>query len=204
MSVYSLYTLCFLSYLLGSIPFGLIFVKAFGGGDIRQQGSGNIGATNVLRGGHKKLALATLLADSLKGALPVLGAYFLGGTPGELCLAAGAAIFGHVFPLWLSFKGGKGVATALGTYLALDPLVGVLCLGTWGMVAKVGKISSLSALVALFMAPLYEAVLRWQYPDFSYPIALFMILVYMLILWTHRENIKRILQGKESVFKPKK
>lgn len=201
MSVYSIYTLYLFSYLLGSIPFGLIFVKVTGGGDIREQGSGNIGATNVLRGGHKKLAAATLLADSLKGAFPVLMAYIMEFSPVVLCLTAGAAILGHVFPLWLSFKGGKGVATAFGTYLVLDPLVGLLCLATWGIVAKVGKISSVSALVAFFMAPIYEIVLRHSMPEFVYPVALFMMGVYVLIVWTHRENIRRILKGEESIFR---
>lgn len=197
MSSYALYTLYLFSYLLGSIPFGLLLVKVMGGGDIRQQGSGNIGATNVLRSGHKKLALATLLSDALKGALPVLLAYYLDVGIQAICLTAAAAILGHIFPLWLSFKGGKGVATALGCYLVIDPLVGGLCLLTWAIVAKLVSISSLSALVALFMAPIYEGVFRNGTPEQAYPIMVFMIIIYGLILWTHRDNIKRILNGED-------
>lgn len=197
MSPYSLYTLYLFSYLLGSIPFGLLIVKAMGGGDIREQGSGNIGATNVLRSGHKKLAIATLLSDALKGVLPVLLAQYLDVGISAICITAGAAILGHIFPLWLSFKGGKGVATAFGCYLAIDPLVGVLCLLTWLIVAKFMKISSLSALVALFMAPLYEGIFHSVNQEQSYPIMIFMIIIYLIILWTHRDNIKRILNGEE-------
>ncbi len=197
MSIYAYYTLYLFSYLLGSIPFGLLFVKWSGGGDIRDIGSGNIGTTNVLRTGSKKLAAATLLADALKGAIPVLFAQYLGMGEAAICTVAAVAILGHVFPLWLAFKGGKGVATALGCYMAINPVVGGLTLLTWVVVAKVFCISSLSALAALFMAPIYM-YLYGGYFDVETKVGMiFMVLVYVLILWTHRSNIQNIIKGEE-------
>lgn len=184
-----------LAYLFGSIPFGLIFVKLAGKGDIRNVGSGNIGTTNVLRTGSKLLAILTLLADALKGAVPVLIAKSLSTDETTQCIIGGIAILGHIFPVWLKFKGGKGVATALGVYLALCPIVGLLSLVTWGVTAKVGRISSLSALIALFMAPIYAVILVGRLD-----IAVFSMLTYFMIAWTHRENIKRLMSGKESRF----
>lgn len=203
MSMYTYYTLYLFSYLLGSIPFGLLFVKWSGGGDIRDIGSGNIGTTNVLRTGSKKLAAATLLADGLKGAIPVLFAQWLGMGEASVCGIAAMAILGHVFPLWLGFKGGKGVATAFGCYLAINPLVGLACLLTWGIVAKVLRISSLSALVAFFMAPLYMAVYGACFEVASKTDVIFMIIIYVVILGTHRENIRRIIKGEESLIQKK-
>lgn len=189
------YFLFGLAYLLGAIPFGLIFTKMAGKGDIRHLGSGNIGTTNVLRAGSKTLALLTLLADSLKGAIPVLLAkYFEMDIPTQ-CFIGGLAIVGHIFPVWLRFKGGKGVATALGVYLALCPIIGLLTLLTWSLVAKVGRVSSLSALIAFFMAPLYSIFLIG-----TTGIVAFTMIIYFLIAWTHRENIKRLLSGNESRF----
>lgn len=201
MSIYAYYTLYLFAYLIGSIPFGLLFVKWSGGGDIREIGSGNIGTTNVLRTGSKKLAALTLLADALKGTIPTLFAQYLGMGEAAVCGVAAAAILGHVFPLWLGFKGGKGIATALGCYLAINPFVGVVCLLTWGGVAKVFHISSFSALVAFFMAPLYMA-LYGAYFDISLKTnIIFMMIIYVLVLWTHRDNIRKIIKGEESQIK---
>src|SRR5215470_15277351 len=142
-----------LGYLLGSIPFGLLLTRLAGLGDIRKIGSGNIGATNVLRTGNKGLALATLLLDGGKGAVAVLIAR---AVQPDLAVIAGAGAFiGHLFPIWLKFKGGKGVATALGTLLALNWEVGVLCCLTWLLVAVVFRCSSLSALLAIALSPVY-------------------------------------------------
>jgi glycerol-3-phosphate acyltransferase PlsY len=183
------------SYFLGSIPFGLVFTKLAGKGDIRRIGSGNIGTTNVLRSGSKVLALLTLLADIIKGALVVGTAKYLAYDSIIQCVAGGVVILGHIFPVWLKFKGGKGVATAFGVYLALCPIIGILALLTWAVVAKIGRVSSLSALIALFMVPIYSIFLVGRTD-----IVIFTMLVYFLIVWTHRENIKRLLSGEESKF----
>jgi len=177
-------------YLLGSIPFGLIFSRVAGAGDIRKIGSGNIGATNVLRTGKRWAALATLICDGGKGALAVgLARYWHGDA---VAVFAGLGAFlGHLFPVWLGFKGGKGVATFLGVTLALFWPVGLLALGTWAAVAGVWRMSSLSALVAACLAPLY--MLAFGQPLF----ALFEFFLAMLILVMHRENIQRILEGRE-------
>src|SRR3981189_1762307 len=143
-----------LGYLLGSIPFGLILTKLAGTQDLRSIGSGNIGATNVLRTGHKGLALATLLLDGGKGAIAVLAIGTIMAPPAAL-IAGVAAVVGHNFPVWLRFKGGKGVATTLGTMCAAVPLVGLLACVTWLAVAAIFRYSSLAALTALALAPLY-------------------------------------------------
>ena len=166
-----------------------------GKGDIRHIGSGNIGTTNVLRSGSKILALFTLLADILKGALVVGITKYFGYDSIVQCIAGGVAILAHIFPIWLKFKGGKGVATAFGVYLSLCPIIGLLALLTWVIIAKIGRISSLSALIALFMAPIYSIFLIGRTD-----IVIFTMLVYFLIAWTHRENIKRLLSGEESKF----
>jgi acyl phosphate:glycerol-3-phosphate acyltransferase len=183
-----------LAYLLGSIPFGLIFVKLSGRGDVRTIGSGNIGTTNVLRTGSKVLAAATLVADMVKGALSVFIAQYAGLDGGAVVGAGLLAVLGHIFPVWLAFKGGKGVATVLGVYGALSPLLGGLVALTWLLVAKLFKISSLSALMALFMAPLFSFVI-----GDSTELILLGVGLYILICWTHRENIRRLLKGEESV-----
>ncbi|AIK95751.1 glycerol-3-phosphate 1-O-acyltransferase PlsY [Candidatus Odyssella acanthamoebae] len=192
------YAILGLAYLLGSIPFGLIFVKLSGRGDVRDIGSGNIGATNVLRTGSKTLAVATLLADALKGALPVMVARYAGLDSLYIALTGLIAIVGHVFPVWLNFRGGKGVATALGVYFAISPLLGALIILTWLVIAKVFKISSLAALVALFMAPIYTAVIHT-----SVEASILAIAIYLLIFWTHMDNIRRILKGEESLIQKK-
>ncbi len=178
----------FLGYLLGSIPFGLVITRAAGLGDIRAIGSGNIGATNVLRTGRKDLAAATLVLDSGKGAIAVLIAYSLGWRPE---IAGAAAFLGHCFPIWLGFKGGKGVATFLGTILALWFPAGLLASATWLATAFVARYSSLSALIASAATPLIFFVMGK--PAFALA-ALFMTI---LILIRHRENIVRLLDGTE-------
>lgn len=177
-------------YLLGSIPFGLLFTRLAGLGDIRSIGSGNIGATNVLRTGNRYVAAATLLFDGGKGAAAVLIAGALAGT--EMGALAGVgAFFGHIFPVWLQFKGGKGVATFLGLTLALYWPTGVLCCATWLIVAFVLRYSSLSALVAAAMSPAY----MWY---FEQPLfATLSVVLAVLIFWSHRENIERLLSGTE-------
>ena len=138
-------------YLLGAVPFGLVITRALGLGDLRQIGSGNIGATNVLRTGNKPAALATLLLDSGKGAIAVLLARHFGGEAAGV-LAGGAAFLGHCFPVWLGFRGGKGVATFLGTLIAFHWPIGLAACAIWGLSALVSRISSLSALLAAALA----------------------------------------------------
>src|SRR6185295_596568 len=141
-----------LGYALGSIPFGLLLTRAAGLGDIRQIGSGNIGATNVLRTGHKGLAAATLLLDGAKGAAAALIAYYVAG-PTPMLLAGFGAFIGHLFPVWLGFKGGKGMATALGVLLAVAFPVGAIACLVWLLVAAIFRMSSLATLVAIAAAP---------------------------------------------------
>ena len=180
-----------LAYLLGSIPFGLILTKLGGYGDIRDIGSGNIGATNVLRTGNKRLALATLVLDALKGATAVgLALYFASF---EVALIAGLfAIIGHLFPVWLKFRGGKGVATALGTLLALKPLVGIAACGLWLLCALVTRYSSLSALIAIGLSPVIAHFL-YHDANLSGTAAIIATLVFI----KHRANIKRLTRGEE-------
>lgn len=180
-----------LGYLLGSIPFGLVLAKLFGYGDIRKIGSGNIGATNVLRTGNKPLALAVLILDSGKGAAAVLLAHHFGSY--EAAMAAGLfAIIGHMFPVWLKFKGGKGVATTLGMLLALAPTVGIAACLIWLLIAAIFRYSSLSALVALLAAPGLAHVI-YADPNLTGVCAIITLLVW----FKHRENIKRLLKGEE-------
>lgn len=182
-----------LCYFIGSIPFGLLFTRAAGQGDIREIGSGNIGATNVLRTGSKALAAATLLADALKGAAAVLLAVsFIPGRPVELGIAIFLSILGHCYPVWLRFQGGKGVATAIGISLAMMPLLGLLQCLTWLLTAFVFRISSLAALVAMGTSVIFAGI-------FSAPLHVWVALVPMiaLIFWRHRENIARLREGSE-------
>jgi glycerol-3-phosphate acyltransferase PlsY len=176
-------------YLIGSIPFGLILTRLAGLGDIRAIGSGNIGATNVLRTGSKGLAALTLVLDMAKGAVAVLlGAHY---GPDTAVLAGGGAVIGHIAPIWLGFKGGKGVATALGVLTALAWPVGILSAVTWLIVAAVGRISSLAALIAIGAAPVYAYLL--VDPQRA-ELALF---IAVLVWLRHYENIRRLLKGQE-------
>lgn len=177
-------------YLIGSVPFGLVLTRLAGMGDIRSIGSGNIGATNVLRTGNKPLALATLLLDSGKGAAAALLLAALDPMAG--LLAGGAAIVGHNFPVWLKFKGGKGVATTLGVLLAAAWPVGIGACLTWLATAVLFRYSSLSALVALSAAPFYA----WWLGEPA--VALLAALLALLSLIRHHENIARLLKGEES------
>lgn len=177
-------------YLLGSVPFGLVITRALGLGDLRKIGSGNIGATNVLRTGNKPAALATLLLDSGKGAIAVLIARALFGEEAAQ-LAGGAAFLGHVFPIWLKFQGGKGVATFIGTVLALAWPIGLAVCGMWLLTAAVSRISSLSALVAAAASvPLAFALGR---PE----LMLLCAFMAVLVLYRHKANIARIANGTE-------
>ena len=178
-----------LGYLLGSLPFGLFFSIASGAGDVRKIGSGNIGATNVLRTGKKWAAAATLLCDGAKGAAAVLLArHFLDGYE---TFAAVGAVLGHMFPVWLKFKGGKGVATFLGVCFALYWPVGVLVAATWLGAALIWRISSLSALIAIALSSAYFLLLHRD----GY--AALALLLSLLIYYMHRENIRRLMQGTE-------
>ena len=187
-------------YLLGSIPFGLVITRMAGLGDIRKIGSGNIGATNVLRTGHKGLALLTLLFDLGKAALAAILFRTIFDSEAVGYMAGFSAVLGHNYPVWLGFKGGKGVASTLGMMLVLTPLVGVLTCLTWLFMAFTFRYSSLSALTALCLAPVYAFI--WETPA----AAGCYTLLALLSLWRHRANIKRLINGEESKinFKRKK
>ena len=178
-----------LGYLLGSIPFGLFFTYVSGAGDVRKIGSGNIGATNVLRTGKKWAAAATLLCDGIKGAAAVLLArHFL---PGAETIAGLGAVLGHLFPIWLRFKGGKGVATFLGVCFGLYWPVGALVATTWIGAALIWRISSLSALIAIALSSAYFLLFhRENCAALALPLSL-------LIYYMHRDNIRRLLRGEE-------
>jgi acyl phosphate:glycerol-3-phosphate acyltransferase len=180
-----------LGYLLGSIPFGLILTRSAGTADLRSIGSGNIGATNVLRTGRKGLAAATLICDMLKGTVAVIIAgLFLGGSDAAM-LAALGAFLGHLFPVWLRFKGGKGVAVYIGVLIGLFwPAAAVFCV-LWIATAATTRYSSLSALVASFVTPIF----LWWFGHLALA-SLFAVLT-MLLFYMHRENIRRLQIGKE-------
>jgi glycerol-3-phosphate acyltransferase PlsY len=179
-----------LAYLLGSVPFGVVITRALGLGDLRRIGSGNIGATNVLRTGHRGAAAATLLLDAAKGGVAVLAARAAAGE--TAALVAGLAAFGgHLYPVWLRFRGGKGVATFLGTLIALAWPVGLAACALWLATAAVARISSLAALVAAAGAPL-AALLMGQGA-----VAAAAALMAALVVWRHRANIARLRAGTE-------
>ncbi len=179
-----------LGYLLGSIPFGLVLTRAAGLGDVRSIGSGNIGATNVLRTGNKGLAAATLFLDGAKGTAAVLMAdHFFGAVPAVL--AGLGAFLGHLYPVWLKFKGGKGVATYIGVMLGLLPKAGVLFCAVWLMVAIIMRYSSLAALVASIAVPVA------LYGMGQTELAIVATLMSLLLIWKHRTNIRRLQSGEE-------
>lgn len=187
------YAVIIIAYLLGSIPFGLVLCRLFGYGDIRKIGSGNIGATNVLRTGNKALALATLVLDSGKGAIAVVATDLLTNGNFDLMMVAGfTALIGHLFPVWLKFKGGKGVATTLGTMLALAPLVGLAACLLWLVVAAIFRYSSLAALVAIGLSPLISSYLY----DSENLAGLFGLIT-LLVYFKHRANLQRLFKGEE-------
>ena len=177
-------------YAIGSVPFGLLLTRMAGLGDIRSMGSGNIGATNVLRTGHKGIAAATLLLDGGKGAVAVLLARQFG--PDIAIVAAAGALIGHLFPVWLKFRGGKGVATSLGILLALSFPVGALACLTWLAAAFLFRFSSLAALLSIAAAPAYA----WWLTD---PQKTQFCIAMAVVVWIrHRENIMRLIRGTES------
>jgi acyl phosphate:glycerol-3-phosphate acyltransferase len=178
-----------LGYLLGAIPFGLILTKLAGAGDIRAIGSGSIGATNVLRTGRKGLAALTVLLDGGKGTLAVLLAQAI--DPSYGLMAGLAAFVGHCYPVWLGFKGGKGVATALGVLLALSLPVAFICAGVWLAMLALFRISSVGGMSAAIAAPVAAAMVG----DFQ--LIVLLIAMALIILWKHRANIERLLAGEE-------
>ncbi len=179
-----------IGYGLGSVPFGVVIAWLAGLGDVRKIGSGNIGATNVLRTGKRWAAALTLLLDGSKGAVAVLLGSWLFGTTGAL-IAGLAAVLGHIFPVWLGFKGGKGMATFIGVLLGLHWPVGLLVIATWLAVAFLFKISSLSALVAAALAPAYSMA----FGDLT--ASIFTLLLTIIIFVAHHENLHRLWQGTE-------
>ena len=184
-------------YLLGAIPFGLLLTRMAGLGDVRKIGSGNIGATNVLRTGRKGLAAATLLLDGGKGAAAVLIAQNWG--PDIALVAAFGAVIGHLFPVWLLFKGGKGVATTLGVLLALSPLLGAACCLLWLVAAFLFRYSSLAALLSVGAAPVLSGFLHGDLPLVELTGAL------AVLVWLrHHQNIRRLLTGQEPKIGQKK
>jgi glycerol-3-phosphate acyltransferase PlsY len=188
------------TYLIGSLSFAVILSRVFGMPDPRSYGSGNPGATNVLRSGRKTVAALTLVGDAIKGAVAVLLASWLTAvyalpdyTP---ALAGLAAFVGHLWPVFFGFKGGKGVATALGVLLALNPWLGLACAATWGAVFLITRVSSLSALVATGVSPAYAWLLEGKVVD-TVAIACLAILIF----WRHKTNITRLLSGEEAAFR---
>ena len=179
-----------LGYLLGSIPFGLLLTRFAGKGDVRDVGSGNIGATNVLRAGGRGLAAATLLLDALKGVVAVLLARQLFG-PGTEMFAATGAMLGHLYPIWLRFKGGKGVATFLGVLIPLLPIAALIYAIVWLALLLIVRISAVAGIAAAVSAPISAAVLG---PDYLFPMLLGFAL---LVVWKHRANLARLRAGTE-------
>lgn len=180
------------AYLIGSVSSAIIVCRLMGMDDPRKQGSGNPGATNVMRIGGKKAAAITLLGDALKGLLPVLIAKELGVDTPILALVAYAVFIGHLYPVFFGFKGGKGVATTLGVSLGVSGLLGIVVLATWLIVFKIGKISSLSALVTTILIPAY---VWYIVGDIS--LLLVFTMISIALLWRHKSNIQRLITGEE-------
>jgi len=177
------------SYLLGSIPFGFILTKIFLKKDIRDVGSGNIGATNVLRAGNKSIGYATLILDILKAFITVI--YIKLNYPDYVFIASLSVFLGHVFPLWLKFKGGKGVSTYVGILFSLDLIYGLIFIGVWIGVFLISKYSSLSSIIASLSIPIYLMI-------FKNDNLIFFIIMFVLIFFTHRENVKRLKNKEEN------
>lgn len=187
-----LYILPVLAYLVGSISSAILIARIFGLTDPRSVGSGNPGATNILRQGNKTAALLTLVGDVLKGVIPVVIARIFTGDPVFLALAGGTAFLGHVFPLYYRFQGGKGVATALGVYLALSWPTGLTLVACWLVIAAAFRYSSLAAIVTAAVSPLIVAY--WM----PHPALVIMALVLAaVLLWRHRQNLARLARGEE-------
>lgn len=184
-----------LAYLLGSVSFGILVSRAFGLPDPRTVGSGNPGATNVLRSGKKLAALLTLLGDAAKGWLPVWLAQVYGLEVDVVCWIALAVFLGHLYPVFYRFKGGKGVATALGVLLAFSPLLAGLALLSWIVIFVLTKFSSLAALTAAVLAPGFA---WWLLLPIQYIVVVFVLS--LLLIWRHRSNIRKLLDGTESGF----
>ena len=178
-----------LSYVAGSIPFGLVLTKLAGTGNLREIGSGNIGATNVLRTGRKGIAAATLLLDAAKGAAAVLVANKI--SPEAALIAGLFAVLGHNFPVWLKFKGGKGMATTLGVLLAIAWQVGLLAIATWLLTAAIFRFSSLAALIALLASPIFAYLLSAE------KVLIITAILALLGIARHHENIRRLIAGEE-------
>ena len=184
-------------YLIGSIPFALILTKLLGHGDIRDIGSGNVGATNVLRTGNKYLAFAVLFLDIFKGVLPfIILSYLYDANILHSIFLCHFAILGHIFPIWLKFKGGKGVATYIGFLIGLNFLIALYFLLTWITIALISRYSSLSSLTATLVAPLY-----FFFVNPNYIVVIFLLYLFIIISVKHRENIKRLVSGSESKIK---
>ena len=179
-----------ISYLMGSIPFGLILTKIFLKKDIREVGSGNIGATNVLRTGNKVIGYLTLILDVLKAAIPVL--YIKLNFPEFIYISSLSAFIGHVFPIWLKFKGGKGVATYIGILFSINYILGIVFAFSWLIVFFISKYSSLGSLLSSMVIPIFIFL------NSSYDNEYFFIIMFVLILYTHRENVKRLINKEES------
>lgn len=185
-----LFGICAVSYFLGSIPFGLLLTRAFGGQDIRKIGSGNIGATNVMRSGRKGLAIATLLLDLGKGIAAVALARYIYSA--DVAILAGFfVVLGHIFPVWLRFKGGKGVATTLGVFFAINWIFALAVCGMWLIVFLFTRFSSLSAIISISYSPVAAYLLD------GYLTSVLCLLLALIIVFTHRHNLVRLVSGKE-------
>ena len=190
--------LIILFYLIGSFPFALILTKLSGFGDIRNIGSGNVGATNVLRTGNKLLAIIVLSLDILKGLIPylIIHIYFNELSLLNKIFLCHFAVIGHIYPIWLKFKGGKGVATYIGFLFGLNPYIAISFLLIWLVVAYISKYSSLGSLIGIFIAPAY-----FIFIDFNFNISIFFIYLSFVIIIKHKENIKRLINKTESKIK---
>ncbi len=190
--------LIILFYLIGSLPYALILTKLSGFGDIRNIGSGNVGATNVLRTGNKLLAIVVLSLDILKGLIPylIINIYFNELSLLNKIFLCHFAVIGHIYPIWLKFKGGKGVATYIGFLFGLNPYIAISFLLVWLVVAYMSKYSSLGSLVGIFVAPTY-----FIFINFNFNISIFFIYLTLIIVIKHKENIKRLINKTESKIK---